>query len=161
MTATLERLRRVPRPVRRLFVAETFIAYPLLLLGYSLLVETGIVPTGLWAPIAILLMGMAIVGLLTIYAYARDRAQLDAAGLDERQRQLATQSWALAYGALATIVVLIVGGLAVYMSFVGPVSIDMAQASPWIIGIAVYLPVLPSAVLAWIEPEPPLEEIVS
>ncbi|HEY4634682.1 MAG TPA: hypothetical protein VIH00_12275 [Candidatus Limnocylindrales bacterium] len=161
MTATFDRLRRVPRPVRRLLVAETFVAWPLLLVGYSTLVATGVVPTSLWAPVAIVLMGMAIVGLLTIYAYARDRAQLDAAGLDERQRQLATQSWALSYVVLAAVVVLVVGALAVYISFIGPVTLAMEQAAPWLVAIGVYMAVLPSAVLAWIEPEPPLEDVAS
>jgi hypothetical protein len=158
MTATLERLRRLPRPMRRRLVGEAFIAYPLLLIGYSSLVVTGIVSAGLWAPIAIVLMGMAVAGLLTIYVYARDRAQLDASGLDERQRQLAIKAWALSYGILAAVVVIVVGALALYLSFVGPITIDMGIASPWFVAIGVYVAVLPSAVLTWIEPEPPLED---
>jgi hypothetical protein len=144
--------------VRRALVAETFVAYPAVLIGYSALVATGVVPTELWAPIAVGLMALAVIGLFTIYGYARDRAQLDADGLDERQRQLATRSWALSYGVLAAVVVAVAGGAALYLSFIGPIELEMGTAAAWFIAVGVYLPVLPSAVLAWIEPEPPTEE---
>ncbi|HLA16697.1 MAG TPA: hypothetical protein VJZ72_07325, partial [Candidatus Limnocylindrales bacterium] len=100
-------------------MAETFIAYPMLLIGYTSFVATGIIPTGLWAPVAIALMGLAVIGILVIYVYARDRAQLGAAGLDERQRQLATKAWAVSYGVLATVVAIGAGGAALYLSFEG------------------------------------------
>ena len=59
------------------------------------------------------------------------------------------------YGVLTTVIVLFVGGLALYASFVGPITIDMSALSPWLLAVAIYVPFLPLAALAWIEPDAP------
>jgi len=80
--------------------------------------------------------------------------------LDERQRDLAVRARALSYGVLFAFIVAIAGAWAVYVTTVGPVVLGAELLLPVAIVVGVYLPVLPSAVLAWIEPDAPPEDVV-
>jgi hypothetical protein len=150
----------MPRRARRLVVLGTFIAYPLLYVGFAVLARSGDVPpvSQLWPPVAIVLMFGFMVGIVAIYAMTRSRAEPTAAELDERQRDLAVRARALSYGVLLTAIVAIAGLWAVYVTLVGPVTIGPEWLIPVAIVAGVYLPVLPSAVLAWIEPDAPPDE---
>jgi hypothetical protein len=79
------RLASTPRRIRRLTVIAAFAGYPLVLIGYSTLVEPGRLPTHIWAPIAIVLMGLTIVGCFATYGFTGDRMR-GRANLDERER---------------------------------------------------------------------------
>jgi hypothetical protein len=116
-------------------------------------VATHRIDTLLWAPVAVVLTTATGLGLLFIYRYTRDRANLSNDRLDERERELTTRGYLLSYSVLAAIVVALIGGAAVYMSSVGPITLRMEDLTPWIITAAVFLPALPSAALAWIEPD--------
>ena len=94
---------------------------------------------------------------MTLYGYGRGRTG-DAGPLDERERTMLDRALVLGYGAVVTVVVLAVGALALYLSFVGPITITMTDLTPVIIGIALYLPLLPFAALAWIEPDAPADD---
>jgi hypothetical protein len=159
----MQRLRRMPRRVRRLVVLGTFVAYPALYAGYAILSWGGTLPVvnQLWAPVAILLMFGFVAGIVMIYAVTRSRAEPTAPELDERQRDLAVRARSLSYGVLLTFIVAMAGLWAVYVTTVGPVSVG----GEWLISVAiivgVYLPMLPSAVLAWIEPDAPAEEVAA
>jgi hypothetical protein len=100
-----------------------------------------------------------VVGLFVIYAVTRSRAEPTSPELDERQRDLAVRARALSYGILLTFVIAIAGLWAIYVTTVGPVTVG----AEWLIFVAivvgVYLPVLPAAVLAWIEPDAPPEDV--
>ena len=50
--------------------------------------------------------------------------------------------------------------LALYLRFVGPITLDMAILTPWLIAIGLYVPFVPFAALAWIEPDAPVDETV-
>jgi hypothetical protein len=151
--SVLRAISRVRRSIRRVFVIWAFAGYPLLLLGYATLVQPGQISSTAWAPIAVVLMSMTIFGLFAVYAFARNRAQLDGAELDERQRTLGTRSYALSYGVLMTAVWAILSPLAIAVFFGGPVTITADAIMPMIVAASVYLPALPSAALAWIEPD--------
>jgi hypothetical protein len=153
-----ERLRTMDRRTRRLLVLETLISYPLVVIGYSALVATGRVPGALWAPIAIVLMAGFVSGLFVVYAYAGGRADPRNAELDERQRGLAIEAWALSFGALTWFLVIVAVAWAVWVTFVGPVLVGPELLLPVAIGVGVYLPLLPLAALTWIEPDAPAEE---
>ena len=144
------------RRVRRMLVAAAFLGYPLLNLGYFALVAPGRLSSVTWAPVAILLFSATLIGVIGIYGYARGRADMKA-DLDERQRQVRDQAWIHAYGILITAVAIIVGALALVASFSGPVTIGMNELTPVIVGIGLYLPLLPSATLTWSEPDLPLD----
>ena len=109
-----------------------------------------------WAPIAVLLMLLTGFGLLAIWLSVRDRAALDSPNLDERERAW-DRAHVLSYAVLATFLVVVAGVLATWLSFVGPLTLRMEDVAPWLIALGVYLPVLPSATLLWIEPDPLVE----
>lgn len=157
----MDRLRTMPRRTRRLVVLATFVAYPLVYVGYALLSRSGTVPavSTLWAPLAILLMFGFAAGVFVIYATTRNRAEPESLDLDERQRDLAVRARALSYGVLLVGIVAIAAVWAVYVTSVGPVTFGPELLLPVAIVVGVYLPVLPAAVLAWIEPDAPPEDV--
>ena len=61
----------------------------------------------------------------------------------------------VSYGALTTVIVVVAGLVALYLSFVGPIELEMTVLTPWFIAIGLYVPFLPFAALAWIEPDVP------
>ena len=65
------------------------------------------------------------------------------------------------YGVLTTAIVVILGVVALYLSFVGPITLDMTTLTPWIIAVALYVPFLPFAALAWIEADAPADDDAS
>ena len=152
-----QRLPLLDRRRRRLAVIGAFSGYPLVIVGYVSLVATGVLPTAIWAPIVVVLFAITLVGVVTLYGYGRGRTG-DAGPLDERERTMLDRALVLGYGAVVTVVVLAVGAMALYLSFVGPITITMTDLTPVIIGIALYLPLLPFAALAWIEPDAPADD---
>lgn len=149
----LAKIRTVRRSIRRLVVLGTFLGYPLTFIGYSALVEHGALSRAVWAPIAVALMSLTIFGSAATYVYSRDRAAY-VAHLDEREAALRDRAWALSDRTLSSFIAL--GGLcwAVYVVIVGPLTIGADALPQATIGVALYLTILPSSVLAWIEPEP-------
>lgn len=146
------------RTTRRRLVIAAFLSYPTFLAIYASLVAPGRLPPAIWAPIAVVLLVLTFIGLAGVYGYARGRAE-PSTELDEREAQLRDRAIGLSYAILVGAVTAIVGGLAVYASFIGPISIDMGSLGSAIIAIGLYLPALPSAALAWIEPDPPAEMV--
>ena len=145
------------QPGRRLVIVGAFLGYPLVLIGYAMLVATHRIDSLVWAPIAVLLMLLTGFGLLAIWLSVRDRAAPDSPNLDERERALGTRAHVLSYAVLATFLVAVAGVLATWLTFVGPLTLRMEDVAPWLIALGVYLPVLPSAALLWIEPDPLVE----
>ena len=79
-------------------------------------------------------------------------------GLDERERQLRDRAWILSYQVLSAVVLGVVIVLGILVLGVGrPVTLDAGLVNAMVLCVAVLLPVLPSAALAWIEPDAPAE----
>ncbi len=153
--ATLyRRLPYLTQRARRFAVIAAFGGFPLQLIGYSLLVEPGRLSSVVWAPISIVLFSATVVGMIAIVGYGQGRLD-KGAGLDERERAMIDKALIVSYGVLTTVIVAVAGIVAVYASFVGPITIEMAAFSPWLVAIGVYVPFLPFAALAWIEPDAP------
>ena len=156
--ATLyRRLPGLDRRARRLAVVAAFVGYPSQIAGYSLLIAPGRVPGIAWGPLTVLLFSATLVGLVAVYGYGQGRMDRRRR-LDERQRAMVDRAMIASYSALMTIIVLLAGMLAVYLSFVGPIQIEMSILTPWFIAIGLYVPFLPFAALAWIEPDAPADE---
>lgn len=168
--------RRLPslgRTERRIAVAAAFAGYPLLQIGYATLVAPGGVARGdvsttIWTPIAIALFALTLVGVFTVYGYARDRmapswfpflrnAASDRHPLDERQRAMHDRSLVVSYRVLTLAVGLTIGAAAGVASN-EPIILDFPALLPFIIVFALYVPFLPYAVLAWIEEDLPADE---
>ncbi len=158
-TPWLTLYRRAPalkRRDRRLAVAAAFLGYPALIVGYDLLVAPGRLSTVLWAPIAIVLFSLTLVGAVALYGYGQGRMDRRAR-LDERQRQMVDQALVVSYGVLATVVSVALGILAVAASF-QTIEIHMDALAPWLIAAGLYLPMLPFAAMAWVEPDAPVDD---
>jgi hypothetical protein len=150
--------RRMPnarqRP-RRILVALAFIGFPLQIVGSRY--ATGDVLSAIWAPITIALYAATLVGAIALYGYGQGRMDRRER-LDERQLSMLDQALVVSYGVLTVTIVVMAGLLATYLSFVGPIQLDMGALTPWFIAIGVYVPLLPFAALAWIEPDVPVDE---
>ena len=153
-----DRIASLPRRTRRLVVLQTFLGYPMLVAGYTFLVLTDRVPLALWAPVAIALMALSLIGVAIVYNWARPRTD-SAARLDERQRAMLDRSHVIGYGVLGIVIALLSGALALVASFDGPIIVTMEGLTPFLIALGLYLPILPSAILAWIEPDPAADEL--
>lgn len=156
--ATLYRqLPTVRQRNRRIAVIAAFLGFPLQIVGYALLVAPGYLPSIVWAPVTIALFSATLVGLVAVYGYGQGR--MDRRGrLDERQRTMVDRAMIVSYGALTTLIVLIAGALAIHLSFVGPIELEMAALVPWFVAIGLYVPFLPFAALAWIEADAPSDD---
>jgi hypothetical protein len=64
----------------------------------------------------------------------------------------------VSYGVVTALLTAALGILAVWLSFNGPITLGMADLVPFLIGIGIYVPVLPFAALAWIEPDAPADD---
>jgi hypothetical protein len=135
-----------------------FAGFPLLNVGYATLVATGIMSSTIWAPIAVTLFAITIVGVVAIYGWGQGRITAHRDELDERQRAMLDRAFITGYGALTTAIVLILGVVALYLSFIGPITIDMTTFTPWVIAVALYVPFLPFAALGWIEADAPVDD---
>ena len=153
-----DRIVSIPRRTRRLLVLETFLGYPLLVAGYTLLVLTDRVPVTLWAPVALALMAISLIGVAIVYGWAKPRTD-SKAHLDERQRAMLDRAHVIGYGVLGTVITLLAGALALVASFDGPILVTMGGLTPFLIALGLYLPILPSAILAWIEPDPAADDV--
>jgi hypothetical protein len=153
------RLNHAPQWIRRLTVVGAFAGYPLVILGYGRLVEPGYLPTAVWAPIALVLMATSIVGCFATYGFVGDRMR-GRQHLDERERAMHDRAIVLSYGIVTTVLVAVLAWIALAASG-EPVVIEMGALTPWLIAVGVDVPLLPFAVLAWIEPDAPLDDDAS
>jgi len=142
---------------RRIAVIAAAAGFPLVLIGYSLLDAPGRLSAALWAPIALALFATTLVGILAIYGYGQGRMDRGDRP-DERQRVMIDRALVVSYSVLTTVIVAISGGLAFYLSFVGSFQLDMGVLTPWFVAIGLYVPFLPFAALAWIEPDAPVDD---
>ena len=157
IAARLDRISHLSQRSRRVIAVATLLGLPLAFAWSTYWLSTS-VSNLLWGPVTFVLFGVTIWGALVLYAYVRRRADLPGRDLDERERQLRDQAWILSYQVLSGVVVLGIAwaGLSVWL-LDRPVTIDANLANALVLCMAVLLPALPAAALAWIEPDP-LEE---
>jgi len=142
---------------RRTLTVAAFAGYPLQIVGYATLVATGILAVAPWAIVTVLLFSATLVGMVGVYGYGQGRMG-ERDRLDERQRLMVDQALIRAYAALTTVIVVVAGILGLSLSFVGPITLDMSSVTPWLIAIGLYVPFVPFAALAWIEPDAPVDD---
>ncbi len=153
--ATLfRRLPSLTRRARRIAVIAAFVGFPLQATGYTVLADPGRSAGVAWAAASIALFSATLIGIVAVYGYGQGRMDRRER-LDERQRTMIDRALILSYSALTTAIVIVAGILALYLSFVGPLSIEMTAFTPWVIAIGLYVPFLPFAALAWIEADVP------
>lgn len=147
---------RLPRRARRLVVVLSLLGLPSMY-GWSALWLATPVSKLVWGPVSFLLIGATAGGSFVLYRFVRDRADMRA-DLDERQRQLRDRAMVLSYQVLSAVVIAAVAGLAVQVLGLGrTVTLDAAVVGGIALSVGVLIPLLPTAALAWIEPDAPPE----
>jgi hypothetical protein len=152
-----DRLDRLSQRTRRIVAVATLTGLPAMYAWSSFWLGTS-VPNVIWGPISFVLIGLTAVGAIILYRFVRDRADLGARTLDERQRQLRDRAWALSYGVLAIAVVIAVAVPALLVLGMGrQVTLDPNLMTALAICAGTLIPVLPVAALAWLEPDLPAD----
>ena len=117
------------------------------------------VPTIAWGPVTFLLIGATVVGSFVLYGYTRNRADIPGRNLDERERLLRDRAWILSYQVLSAVVVAAVAVAAIAVLVIGrQVVLDAGLVGAAALCVGVLLPLLPTAALAWIEPDVPADD---
>ncbi len=150
----LNRASRLSRRSRRILAVATLVGLPASYAWSSYWLTTT-APNLLWGPITFLLFGATIWGTVLLCGYVHRRAEFPGSHLDERQRQLRDRAWILSYQVLSAVVIagVVIAGIEALL-FGRAVVLDASLVNVLVLAIAVLLPVLPSACLAWIEPDP-------
>jgi O-antigen/teichoic acid export membrane protein len=152
--STVSRIERLSQRRRRVLAVATLAGLPAMFVWSTFWMGTS-VPNVAWGPISFVLIGMTVVGSFVLYRYVRDRADMPGRRLDEREKELRDRAWILSYQVLSAVVVaaVIVIGIAVFI-LGRAVTLDASLVNAIVLSVAVLLPILPAAALAWIEPDP-------
>jgi O-antigen/teichoic acid export membrane protein len=152
--STVSRIERLSQRRRRVLAVATLAGLPAMFVWSTFWMGTS-VPNVAWGPISFALIGMTVVGSFVLYRYVRDRADMPGRRLDEREKELRDRAWILSYQVLSAVVVaaVIVIGFAVFV-LGHAVTLDANLVNAIVLSVAVLLPILPAAALAWIEPDP-------
>jgi hypothetical protein len=156
LTATTARIEHLPRPRRRLLVAVGLIGYPLAVAALAALKHTSL---NRWLILTIFLLALlpTVGALLTGYGYARGRIDGRRARLDERDIALRQQAYAVSHRVLAVTLIAAAAILEIYLTSGNTVRLDANTFLPAAMWVVVYLPALPSLMLAWIETDQPAD----
>ena len=165
MNTTLSReIEYLPQSRRRLLVAVALAGYPVAVAALAGLKHTSV---NRWLILAVflLLLMPTLVTLAVGYRYARGRidgrcARLDGrrVRLDERDLALRQQAYALSHRVLTVILIAATAITEIYLTSGNTLQLD-ANTFFWPAGmwVIVYLPALPSLMLAWIETSQPAD----
>ena len=140
------------RSRRRCLVAAGLVGYPLAVAVLAALKQTSL---NRWLILAVFLdlVGLSAMAMILIYRLARGRmGAARTVRLDERERALCEQAYVLSHQLLAAILVLAVLGSEGYLAAGNQVRVNGNFFLPVLMWVVVYLPALPSMMLAWIEP---------
>jgi hypothetical protein len=155
-TTTTSRIEYLPRSRRRTFVAIALAGYPL-----AVAVLAGLKHTSLnrWLILALFLLLLlpTLAALAVSYRYARGRIDGRRARLDERDLALRQQAYALSHRVLTVILIAATAITEIYLTSGNTLQLDANTFWPAAMWVIVYLPALPSLMLAWIETDQPAD----
>jgi hypothetical protein len=156
-TTTTSRIEYLPRSRRRTIVAVALAGYPVAVAVLAALKHTSL---NRWLILALFLLPLlpTLVTLAVSYRYARGRIDGRRARLDERDLALRQQAYALSHRVLAAILIAATAITEIYLTSGGnTLRIDANTFWPAAMWVIVYLPALPSLMLAWIETNQPAD----
>jgi hypothetical protein len=156
-TTTGGKIEYLPRSRRRLLVAGAMVGYPTAVAVLAALKHTSL---NRWLILTFFLLVLlpTMATLLAGYRYARGRIDGHRAQLDERDLSLRQQAYALSHRVLAVILVAVTAVTEVYLTSGNTLRLDANSfwaAAMWVI---LYIPALPSLMLAWIETDQPADD---
>ena len=155
-TTTTSRIEYLPRSRRRTLVAIALAGYPV---AVAVLVTLKHTSLNRWLILALFLLLLlpTLATLLVGYRYARGRIDGRRARLDERDLALRQQAYALSHRVLAAILIAATAITEIYLTSGNTLRLDANTFVPVLMWVIVYLPALPSLMLAWIETDQPAD----
>src|SRR5215467_9409425 len=155
-TTITSRVEYLPRSRRRLLVAVALVGYPVAVAALVGLKHTGL---NRWLILAVFLLLLlpALAALAVGYRYARGRIDGRRARLDERDLALRQQAYALSHRVLTVILIAATAITEIYLTSGNTLQLDANTFWPAATWVIVYLPALPSLMLAWIETDQPAD----
>ena len=156
MTTRTARIEYLPRARRRLLVAAGLAGYPI---AVALLVALKHTTLNRWLILALFLLALlpAVTALLLAYGYARGRIDGRRARLDERDLGLRQQAYAASHRILAATLIIAAAVTEVYLTNGNTLRLGANTLLPALMWVIVYIPALPSLMLAWIETDRPAD----
>ena len=155
-TTTTSRIEYLPRSRRRALVAIALAGYPV-----AIAVLAGLKHASLnrWFVLAVFLLLLlpTVATLLVGYRYARGRIDGRRARLDERDLALRQQAYALSHRVLAAILIVATAVTEIFLTSGNTLRLDANNVLPATMWVIVYIPALPSLMLAWIETDQPAD----
>jgi hypothetical protein len=112
-----------------------------------------------WVILALFLLLLlpTVAAVLVSYRYARGRIDGRRARLDERDLSLRQQAYALSHHVLTAILIAATAITEIYLTSGNTLRLDANTFWPATMWVIVYLPALPSLMLAWIETDQPAD----
>ena len=155
-TTTTGKIEYLPRSRRRTLVAVALAGYPVAVAALVALKHTSL---NRWLILAVylLLLLPTLAAVFVSIRYARGRIDGRCARLDERDLALRQQAYALSHRVLATILIAATAITEIYLTSGYTLRIDANTFWPTVMWVIVYIPALPSLMLAWIETDQPAD----
>jgi hypothetical protein len=155
-TATTTEIEYLPRSRRRAIAAVALAGYPVAVAVLAALKHTSL---NRWLILALFLLLLlpTLVTLAISYRYARGRIDGRCARLDERDLALRQQAYALSHRVLAVILIAATAITEIYLTSGNTLRLDASNFWPATTWVIVYIPALPSLMLAWIETDQPAD----
>jgi hypothetical protein len=147
-----------PRSLRRVLVVGVLAGYPLFVAAWVGLPELGV--TGLVWTIVVAGLGLGVMlGAFGLYQFQASMAHVPDAQLDERQIGIRDRAYLVSYRILATLMLLGIFAFSIAPDVLDrPLAVTFETMQPLMWGALLYSLILPSAVIAWQEPDLPGEE---
>jgi hypothetical protein len=146
----------LPRSRRRRLVAAALLGYPVAVAALVGLKHTGLSRWLILTVYLLLVLG-TFAAVLVGYWYARGRIDGRRARLDERDLALRRQAYALSHRVLAVILIAATAVTTLYVTSGNTLRLDATSFWPAAMWVIVYIPALPSLMLAWIETDLPAD----
>jgi hypothetical protein len=155
-TTAISRIEYLPRSRRRTLVAVALAGYPVAVAALAALKHTSL---NRWLILALFLLLLlpTLATLAVGYRYARCRIDGRRARLDERDLSLRQEAYALSHRVLATILIAATAVTEIYLTSGNTLQLDASTFWPAAMWVIVYIPALPSLMLAWIETDQPAD----
>ena len=156
MPAAMGRIDLLPQAKRRVLVAVGLAAYPLAVALLVALKHTSLNRFAILGVIAAVML-TAVAVVFAGYRYARGRIDGRRSRLDERDLSLRQQAYAASHRTLAVILIAAAAVVELYVTSGRTLRLDAASVLPALMWVAVYIPALPSLMLAWTETDQPAD----
>jgi hypothetical protein len=144
----------IPRRQRRWLAIVAVAGYPIALAAWLVIGPRVGLPPGLAAIVGLALLAVTMFAMYRLYLFRSKMAQASDEMLDERQRQVRDRAYVDSYRVfvLITLVTLIALTLGPTL-FDEPIALTYEVANWVIVGVVLIALTLPSAVVAWHEPD--------